>query len=205
MPRCVEREVKIDGSRIAPQAQELETLDSPPRGGGNLPFVQRVTRRRPEGESMRLSKFAPLVLLLPTSVASAPSSDPCPGCIGAGGGGGAAGGGGTVVISVTMEPGKCKLVTTYDPPQTTCRQTKACQATISRSWSGLPPNTEMEFCINFHDLDYCLEPPPSTTDDGEGSSTIGPIPIACGDGATWSIGSGSLVAIAQGNCSECPE
>lgn len=66
----------------------------------------------------------------------------------------------------------------------------------------MTPDTPMDFCIDWQGMHLCLSPKPNSG-TGSGSSTIGPIPFACGDGATWSIQVGSLQASGNGNCSEC--
>lgn len=82
---------------------------------------------------------APFSMIVLCSLASftpgTPGRATCGGCVGSGGAGSASGGGGMVSLSVMMEPGGCKPFSTVDPPQTTCKQSKACKATISRNWT----------------------------------------------------------------------
>lgn len=134
----------------------------------------------------------------------------CSGCVGSGSASSSSGGtcGGMVSITVTMTPGKCRWVI-GELEDLSCRQAKGCVPEISRSWSGLTPNSELDFCIQLEQDELCLAPKPSAGIAGSGSDTRSSAAIACSDdpanARTFSIRSDScgLSASATTACSGC--
>ncbi len=145
-------------------------------------------------------------LLVLAAAASATHSQSCVGCLGSGGAAVATSGSATVSISVTVEAGKCKLVSSAgDPPQSQCAVLSACIRTVERSWSGLAPNSEMAFCyLQANGEWHCRTPAPGSGATGSGSSpTVSD--LLCGISSAASISAGTLVATAAAICSACPE
>jgi hypothetical protein len=137
-----------------------------------------------------------------------PSTAQCVGCIGAGGGGAASAPcGASVSITVTVESGKCKYVYEVDPPSLECVKKQGCIPTITRTWSGLAPNTPVDFCVMIGGQLFCLEPPPSSGDTGSGSDTRTGLTLDCPGSAAYSVTGISCEVTAAGSatCTECPD
>lgn len=115
---------------------------------------------------------------------------------------------GMVSIEVSITNGKC--VDFNDPIcgcVIGCEETKTCEATIIRSWSGLSPNENLEICFHVGSAPEWCQTPPITTGP-TGSGTWQPnrkMPMHCtGETWEWSIESAcGLRADVNGACSEC--
>lgn len=101
---------------------------------------------------------------LESSHPSAFQEEICPGCIGAGGAASVNGGGCQITLSVNVASGTCKAAGQTDPPVPNCRQTQACQAVMTGTYSGLPGNSELEACATIGGTRYCIDDPPFMTD-----------------------------------------
>lgn len=139
----------------------------------------------------------------------APLSVPqgCDGCFGAGGGGGASGGtcGGMIDITVTVFNGRCKWAAADSAFLFNCKQVAGCMTSVTRSWSGLPAGTPLEFCVDPNvGQFFCLQDPPDAG-SGSGSDVRDSLLMDCKAGSyTWSISAAcGLSATALGACSRC--
>ena len=135
----------------------------------------------------------------------------CVGCEGTGGTSTASGGscGGTVTIDVLMIDGSCKWTLGTEPGEFFCMQIQGCLPKITRSWSGLPPNSVVDFCVELEDQELCLNPKPLAGPSGSGSSVRYSARQDCSDDAAntrlYSVKSEAcgLVAAAESRCSAC--
>jgi len=149
-----------------------------------------------------------LLVFVPMSLVPLPASGSvqgCAGCAGAGGSGSATAPCGTMSISVTVESGRCRWLYQFDPPEGGCVDTKRCTPSITRSWSGLPANTALSFCVKIGNDRFCLEDPPDTGPSGSGSDLrTGPI-ILCGQSVSFELSSAGCAGLASatGACSSC--
>lgn len=136
----------------------------------------------------------------------------CNGCQGVGGALGFASNasGATVSISVAFpEPGDCKWVLSGEadaPPS--CRPVKGCDPLVTRSWSGLPPNTPLKFTIDFDGRTLWLQNPTvANSGTGTGSSDFESAEMECDDRKVRTFGIEcvpcGLVATSQVRCSSC--
>lgn len=136
----------------------------------------------------------------------------CTGCMGIGGAASASGGncGGLVTVTVTVANGNCKVLMGEEPGDILCRSSRSCMPTVLRTWSGLTPNTELDFCVQLHGEELCLQPKP-TSGAGSGSDTRASASMTCTDDPaatrSFSIKSPScgLFASAEGRCSACDD
>jgi hypothetical protein len=153
---------------------------------------------------------AACIALLPGRLVPGPQ-DACTGCIGVGGTASASGGscGGLVVITVQVEHGKCRWAATDDPLYYECRQIKPCKPTITRTWSGLPPDTPVDHCVVVGGERFCLSPKPSSGADGSGTSVRTGPSLDCSDDPadqlTFTVESATCELAAQvtASCSVC--
>lgn len=161
-----------------------------------------------------LSRIAVAFFALPLpALRAVPSVPPqgvgCVGCQGSGGGQAQASGGscgGTVQISVLMGSGECKWVQGDEWGEFDCKAIKGCKPTVTRSWSGLPANSALEFCITLSGQTLCLQNPPNAG-SGSGSDVRNSADQPCETGAsrTFTISSPGcgLSASTETNCSSC--
>lgn len=132
----------------------------------------------------------------------------CSGCEGTGGDGSSSGGscgsGAMVSVSVMVDSGDCVEIHPH-PGEVDCIPVD-CQVSVTRSWSGLPSGTKMNFCASAGGDTVCLFPQPKTGSSGGGSDTR-QSPLNCGDTVNYSISHAgcSLTASAPGSCSDCEE
>lgn len=166
---------------------------------------------------LRLQTLAGILLLLPFSPPAtsspAPQGGTCFGCLGSGGGLAVSGypGPATVSISVSMLPGTCHWLLGVEPDSLSCRQIVGCLPIVTRTWSGLPPNTPLEFCVTLATRELCLNAP-AVTNSGSGTGSDEEresAPQACDDARTrlFSIECEScgLLAVTETHCSSCSE
>jgi len=112
---------------------------------------------------------------------------------------------GSVGISVIVLPGLC--AGNYHNPSSPCAQVAKCSVTITRTWSGVTPNSDLLMCVKDEGsgIERCQHPPPSSG-NGAGSNT-NTWSLSCGDGFTWSFTAPCSVAtlsVSQGgSCTEC--
>ena len=160
--------------------------------------------------------FKPLafaILLAGPFVVPAPQSDytgGCEGCIGGGGSGTSSGGscGGMLTVQVVVTSGKCKWFASQEPLLFECAPSKGCKPSVTRTWSDLPANSAMEFCVTVAGEEFCLSPTPSTGPSGSGSDTRSTLSMSCGEGGAGMRFSASssacgLSASAVATCSQC--
>jgi hypothetical protein len=122
--------------------------------------------------------------------------------------------GASVTISVTVSSAACTLVA-VEPLGIICKPTD-CSATVYRSWTGVTPNTSMDFCVKPGPgaRRMCLDTDSETegvqgpsSGSGTGNETLNP-DVKCGGGGwVFSIGaacgsSGYLSASATGTCTD---
>lgn len=109
----------------------------------------------------------------------------------------------SISVSVDSEEDACYTLHTYPPGAVECIP-MGCDVLVMRSWSGLPPDTELKFCRTEEGGTLCLYPSPTTGATGEGESTI-PSTLDCGEVRLYSVKhpSWSLATSAQGSCSIC--
>lgn len=125
----------------------------------------------------------------------ATSIDACEGCTGdadAGSGNGAGDcAGEQVTISLTVESSPCE-VQVVEPLGIECWGTYPCTVTVVRTWSGLPPNSDVEMCHSMgasgsqFQVKRCISPTPSSGSGGSGQDTK-EVPLPCGSSGTFSI------------------
>jgi len=161
---------------------------------------------------LALVSLSLLGLPVRSALPSAPPDVGCVGCQGIGGGLGSASNasGGTVSISVAFsEHGECKWVLGTDansPP--TCRSVKGCDPIVTRSWSGLPPNTPLKFTIDFgsHSL-WLQNPAVANSGSGTGSNEFDSASMPCDDASVRSFGIScvpcGLTASSEVRCTSC--
>lgn len=160
------------------------------------------------------SSPALLPLLFAFSLVSArplPAARPaqaCTGCLGNGGLGVQSGGvcGGRVEISVQVEPGKCKWAMTDEEFSFECRGVKPCHTLVTRKWSGLPPGSQLDFCIELDGDTYCLGAPIEVDPSGAGESVRPGPDRTCGSqpyAFTIRSSACALGAVATATCSSC--
>lgn len=134
----------------------------------------------------------------------------CSGCVGSGGSGSSSGGGSgcpnaSVSIEVVVDDGDCQTYPGEVIGSYTC-DGQACQATVTRTWSNLPPNTEMDFCRTLvgYPQPLCKDPKPNTN-SGSGSDIVSGSPLNCNDVTEhFSISHDCGVsATADASCSKC--
>ena len=157
--------------------------------------------------------LAPLAtLLLGLSVpASVSGPQGCAGCFGTGAASTASNGigAGLVKITLSVESGGCAWSMTEEFLLMECRPVTGCSTTVYREWSGLPPGSLVDFCVEVDDEDYCLKKQTVVDADGGGNSTrTGPV-LPCSalaaDQYTFKVRSDAagLAAEASGRCSAC--
>lgn len=143
-----------------------------------------------------------------------PSPTPDTGCVGCQGIGGAQGfasngSGATLSISVAFgEAGECKWVLDSEGGMPTCKAVGGCDPIVTRSWSGLPPNTPLRFTVDFdgHTL-WLQNPAVANSGSGTGSSEFDSAPMACDDAKLRTYGVActpcGLSATTEVRCSSC--
>lgn len=114
------------------------------------------------------------VLLLPGAIYAIPYDYCIAGCEGSGGSGagngtGACTGQATTILA-TVTAGSC-APEYYNPPADPvgCIE-EPCSASITRSWTGVPPHTALKFCLILNGVTMCLTNPPDSG-SGTGSDT----------------------------------
>lgn len=150
-------------------------------------------------------------LMLASMTVSVPISRPplCPGCIGLGGSSAVSGGtcGGSMSISVTMRAGACKWMGTEEPLFVICTPVSNCLPTVTRQWSRLAANSELQFCVTEGGQTFCLIPPPNAGPSGSGEDSRPSATMQCNDQTPriFSISSAScgLSASAEAICTSC--
>lgn len=163
---------------------------------------------------MFCAKLLPLMLvaLLGRPVPAVQAEGACNGCTGSGATASASGGScgsGFVSITVTVFNGKCKVFQSWDPPLIGCAQMRPCTPQVNRSWSGLSPGSDLEFCVTVGNDQLCLTPPPTVGPSGGGSDQRDSAEMGCTDdpngSRSFSISSPScgLSASVNGSCSGC--
>jgi hypothetical protein len=167
-----------------------------------------------------LPLLASVLLLVPLTPRPASARGPasplpvdtgCVGCEGTGGTATASGGscGGTVTIAVVMIDGACKWTLGGEPGELFCQQITGCLPEITRSWSGLPSNSVLDFCVELEGQELCLNPKPMAGPSGSGSSTRNSARQDCSNDAgntrLYSVQSDAcgLMAAAESRCSAC--
>jgi hypothetical protein len=142
-----------------------------------------------------------------TDGAPSPATSGCSGCGGAGGSSTASGGtcGGFLSIFVAVGGGRCRWYGTPDPLFLSCFQSRPCEPAVTRTWTGLDPNTPLEFCLTLGGETFCLENPVSSGSTGSGSDSRDSVNLGCGSGTTFTVSSAScgLSASAQASCMAC--
>jgi hypothetical protein len=134
----------------------------------------------------------------------------CTGCVGSANSATVSGGscGGLVSIQVNVQSGHCKVLSGEEPGDIQCRPSRNCVPTISRSWAGLEPWSDLDFCVVLNGQRLCVFPKP-TAGPGAGSESRDSAAMECSSepsNARWySIESPScgLFATAKGECSAC--
>src|SRR6185295_323154 len=131
----------------------------------------------------------------------------CQGCKGSVGGSSTSGGscGGFLSINVTLSKGKCAWVHSYEPWTISCESFVGCLPAVTRSWSGLPAGSDVDFCITLGPDELCLDPKPSVGSSGGGSDSRSSGPIECGTSRNFSLGSAAcgLSVSTDATCASC--
>src|SRR5262245_1809482 len=154
-------------------------------------------------------KFHGLILLslLVSPVSRSSSFVQCHGCDGSGTSDSDNCGTGTSVsIEILCEDGTCTpVVYSGDPPIHGCGPSP-CTRTVTRTWSGLPPNTPLQFCRTFDNgVKWCIDPPPSTGPNGsDDDTTVNGMNCNKADSSSIEHSCGAS-ATAYAVCSPCPE
>jgi hypothetical protein len=112
-----------------------------------------------------------------------------------------------IQISVLMGNGSCKWVMTGEDSPPICRSIAGCKPTVTRTWSGLPANAALEFCVVLdEDLTMCLQNPPNAG-EGSGSDVRPSASQACDSSGSrtyqFTVPSCSLAAGTDTLCSSC--
>jgi len=164
---------------------------------------------------MNLKTILPLMALLTVALLAsfAPNQKACEyGCVGTSSGSATSPAqplcpGASVTISVLVQSTNCNKVVGYPQPVLGCSSYGGCTATIIRSWSGLTPQTAMNFCVQVNTgLPWlCLYPPTMVGPTGSGSESM-QYAIECSHSTwTWNISAMcGLMATVSGSCSFCP-
>jgi hypothetical protein len=139
---------------------------------------------------------------------AAPQAYTCGGCIGWGGVNAVSGGScfGSLSIQVAVESGRCRWFINPDTWIATCGQREGCTPTVTRTWSGMPANTPLAFCIHIGPDVLCLQTPPNSGPNGFGEDERVSAAIPCTSNSfTYSISSPScgLSVSTEASCSAC--
>jgi len=152
-----------------------------------------------------------LALCLTPLVPAAARQQGCVGCFGTGATSIASNGSGPglVKIALTVDSGSCRWSMTEDPHLMECGPLNGCSTSVYREWSGLPPGSMLDFCVEVEDEEYCLKKVTIVDGDGGGNSTrtgpVLPCSASASDQYTFKVRSDAsgLEAQASGQCSAC--
>jgi hypothetical protein len=107
----------------------------------------------------------------------------CLGCRGDSGSGSASStecSGASMTIDVEVADGDCLTIPGFPLGAYDCHG-EPCTATVERSWTNLPPSTDLEFCRSVggwpQGQRVCL--PTGSTNSGTGSATMSEVPVTC--------------------------
>lgn len=151
-----------------------------------------------------------LVVVFHTPLIALAPGQACDGCLGAGGTSSSSGGncGGTVSIAIEVERGECGWYQEGDSLALDCRPRLGCATTITRQWSGLPPDTGVEHGVLVGGERLHLSPAPESGLGANRTVRGGPM-LACGGGPSEELvfviesEACNLSARVQSSCSPC--
>lgn len=113
--------------------------------------------------------------------------------------------GAVIAISVVVSDGVCAGVFTEPGVISDCQTGIPCHVVINRSWSGLPADLELDFCVTANGVRRCIRPKP-TSGSGSGSDTKEYDLTCTGVPITWDfVTPCGLSASVTGSCGECQQ
>lgn len=136
---------------------------------------------------MRSSTLCSILVLLATAPCYPTTAMPVQYCtVGCEGSSGSGAGNGTgactgeaLTILASVTSGDCTPESWSPPADPVGCIEDPCQAVVTRSWTGLPPSSGMQFCVKLNGVQYCRTNPPNAGPTGSGSDVQNPT-LNCG-------------------------